>query len=524
MKRIITLFLAAGLILGAHTAQAVDLKLSGWMNFQFEWGNQSFSKTQHLNGTEVSPDGGVPSHFHQRSRYRVDIKASDQLSGTVHFEIGETTWGYHNAAAGRGAGGAFGTDGISLEVKHMYVDWLVPNTNTRVRMGFQGSGTPNLTRLGELVLGDDLAGVILSNKFNANVSGTAWWFRPSFNNNEGVGQAPTGKKYHSNLDMFGLAMPFSGDGVKVTPWGMYASVGRDSLSFLGASSSAGGTWGIRGFLPMWIAYGNPASPPVNSVLRSSEVRGNAWWGGVGGDFTMFDPFRFAFDAVYGVYDGGKFKASETNPTVAGNYDWKIRNRGWGVTALAEYKLDALTPGLVFWYGSGDGDSPRNGGGTFPTIYPTFSPTTFGFSGQPINSGYNRAAGTGVNGTIGIMLRLADMSFMNDLKHTARIAYYRGTNHRDMAASVLVRHPNYKSRAIGGSPTGGHMYVNSLYMTTSDHAWEFNLDNTYNIYKNLQVAVELGYINYKMGNNWSNISREDRQEGAYKIATGFRYSF
>jgi hypothetical protein len=301
---------------------------------------------------------------------------------------------------------------------------------------------------------------------------------------------------------------------------MYAGVGRDSLTLAGPgnSGSAGGTWLIRGFLPMWLSN--------DHANAANKARGTAWWIGLGGDFTLADPFRFAFDFVYGSYDGGKIRGSDTNPndSMTGSHDWRIRNRGWGIVTLTEYKLDCVTPGLLFWYGSGDGKNPRKGGGTFPTIAPHLATTSFGFGAQYINSPYIKALSTNLNGNWGLTLRLADISFVKNLKHIAAIAYYSGTNHKDMAD--YVRHPSVirPGGAYPIGPIGGHDYMNTIYMTTKDYAWEVNFDSYYDIYKNLQLGVKLGYINYKLGNNWNQDVRDDHKNSAYKIGIGMKYSF
>ena len=37
-------------------------------------------------------------------------------------------------------------------------------------------------------------------------------------------------------------------------------------------------------------------------------------------------------------------------------------------------------------------------------------------------------------------------------------------------------------------------ADGLYLTTADKAWEVNFDTQYKIYKDLTLAVEIGYIN------------------------------
>jgi hypothetical protein len=519
MRRIITFFLAASLVLGAYTAQAAEIKLSGWMAFQYEWGNASFERRVHANGNNEINDGGMAGQFFQRSRYKVDIAASENLSGTVQLEIGETQWGEARGSAGRGSGGAFGTDGVSVEVKHMYVDWMVPESDIRLRMGLQYGGAPSLTGLGGMVIDDDAAGIVISNQANPNVGFTAFWFRPSFNNAYNIhgerGQDPYGKKMHSNMDLFGLALPLTNESINMTvvPYGIYGTVGRDSLDF-GASPQ--GSAAIAGMLPVWID---------NDMVRDlGKKRGEAWWVGMSGEITP-DPLRFAFDFVYGKYYGGTFKVDDTYLADGSGDSWKIESRGWTASAVAELKLDGVTPGVVGWYGTGDRKRPNSGSGNMPAIGPAFSPTSFGFADQPINSGFQSTVGNSANGTWGIMLRLADMNVVKDLKHTARVAYYRGTNHRHMGDPDHLNLAGHPSNFFeNGRRPLGKEYVNRMYMTTRDHAWEANFDTFYDLYKNLQLGVEFGYINYYLGRNWDQDVRDDHKREAYKVAVGMKYSF
>mgnify|MGYP000001836766 CR=1 FL=1 len=60
---------------------------------------------------------------------------------TVFFEIGNQVWGSNRAGVG---GGALGADGANaIKVKRAYIDWMVPQTDLKFRMGIQGVTLPN---------------------------------------------------------------------------------------------------------------------------------------------------------------------------------------------------------------------------------------------------------------------------------------------------------------------------------------------------------------------------------------------
>ena len=111
MKRLVTLVLAAGLVLSAASgAQAIEFKASGqWlMGFNAADGGlvnkkRAFDGTGAVNGMRKSNNNDIFSAG-QRIRLQLDAIASESLSGTVFFELGDTTWGQASS------GGALGVD------------------------------------------------------------------------------------------------------------------------------------------------------------------------------------------------------------------------------------------------------------------------------------------------------------------------------------------------------------------------------------------------------------------------------
>ena len=114
MKKLLGIVMTMALVLGtAAGASATDIKIKGYFDFAFGW--YSNSSTFHdsedgWNGSEENFDAK------QRLRFQIDFVASEQLSGTIQFEVGNINWGYgggdtwSGAGAGNGAGGAMGAD------------------------------------------------------------------------------------------------------------------------------------------------------------------------------------------------------------------------------------------------------------------------------------------------------------------------------------------------------------------------------------------------------------------------------
>lgn len=463
MKRIITLMLAAMLVLGSVAgASAADIKVKGQWDFSFEWLDNPDFQGEDNDGAGEDTFGAK-----QRLRTQIDIIASENLRGVVFFEMGDTIWGRDD--------GALGADGKSVEVKRSYIDWVVPNTDLMVRMGLQGLALPGAVA-GSPVLDDDVAALTLSYKFNDMVGLTAFWARPY----DGSSSDAAGTNSMDELDLFGLIVPVTLDGAKITPWGMYGLLGKD----VGQSGGIGASWNQA-------AWGlRPAGAPGGQTFGDDST---AWWAGAAFELTMFSPLSFKLDAMYGSVDGDEI----------GSFD--MDRAGWMVLGAIDYKMDMMTPGIFAWYASGDDDDATNGSERMPYVMPDFGFTTFGFDkpGAPIaTDSIVSVSGTGM---WGVGAQLKDISFVENLKHTIRVVYMTGTNDEDMAA--VVSNPRI---------TG-----NGLYLTEEDHVWEVNFDHNYKIYENLELLVEMGYIKADLDEDtWGNQDFDD----AWKLGFNFKYSF
>jgi hypothetical protein len=150
----------------------------------------------------------------------------------------------------------------------------------------------------------------------------------------------------------------------------------------------------------------------------------------------------------------------------------------------------------------------------------FKPTSFGQAGY-FNSitqwaDCGEIGGTGT-GTWGVGIQLANASFIKDLSHTLRFAYYRGTNDSDIVRDLGFA-PKYRD--------------DGLYLTTDDSVFEINFDHTYRIYENLTAALELGWLHLNSdkevwgGDNMTNIDGDNGKEStnAWKAQLMFTFSF
>ncbi len=506
MKKILTLMLAAGMLLGAASgAKAIDFKASGEWLVGFGLGDGSLIKD--VDNKKYHHDDTFNAG--QRVRLQLDAVASESLSGTVFFEIGDQMWG--NAESG----GALGADGKEVKVKNAYIDWMVPNTDLKLRMGLQAVAMPNVAG-GSAIMDGDAAAVVASYQFNDNVGLTALWMRPLNDNYTGTnadGEAYGNgyNNYLDNMDLFALMLPLKFDGVELTPWAMYGMQGKNTRFNEGGVETADGALDVTlpGYLPGMNEF---------ALGKTSKAYGSMFWAGLPVAITAFDPLNIEFDINYGYVEAmGRYDVLKRGADlVRGN----SKREGWLVKALVEYKMDWGTPGIFGWYASGDDGNVKNGSERLPSIAGAGNFTSFMGDG-------NLAWGTGYNfydnnltyaGTWGVGLQIADVSFVEDLKHTFRVAYWGGTNSPSMV--------KYMGSGVAWDDTTAAQ--DGPYLITNDGLLEFNLVNSWQIYENLEANLELGYIinmmdkdtwdkSYVSERNWS-------KQDAWKAQLIFAYTF
>ncbi len=510
MRKLATLLIAAGLVLGmAPKADAIDFKAKGNWMMDFEVGNNgAFTDRTGYNGKEDQFEAK------QRVRLWLDAVASENLSGQVYFEIGKTTWGQAKHS------GALGADDACVKVRRAYIDWMIPETDVKVRMGIQGLGLPSYTMGKSQIMEDDVAGVTVSANFNDNVGLTLFWARPYNDNFSGYGEEKKGANYMDNVDAFGLVLPLSFDGVKIAPYGMIAAIGPNAFRGLNEAKTHydnfGNTTGTSvaqmayGLLPAWGVVGSAGQ---SAQTLKNDTYATAWWGGVTADITACDPFRIAFDFM------------------GGGVSWdnsRMNRAGWMAALLLEYKTDFGIPGLVAWYASGDDDDLGNGSERMPYMSVSngdndFSPYAFDGGKYIAREG---AIGSSMGGTWGVGLRIKDVSFVENLKHALRVNLIGGTNDPGVLKK-LYRMDMYKAVNTGGT-TG----IDNLYMTQGDTALELALSNEYKMYENFTIALDASYIAMWMSDDkyngvkkqLSGVSGNHDVRDAWNVAVSFAYQF
>lgn len=376
MKKLVTLLLAAGLVFSAaNSASAVEVKTSGQLDFAFDWTQNmddgSFFQDIDDGGTEQKHFGAV-----QRFRLGLEFVMSENLSATYQAQVGTFTWGGPATPAGENAGGVLGSRAANIVTRLAYLDWMVPNTSVKVRMGQQPVALPSFT-FGSPVLDSTATGVVVAAPLTDNFGLTGMWLRADSGFRRG-GTAPEGS---DTTDIFGLIGDVKGDGFQVQPWVSVGLIGKNSPEF-------------------------------------GEGVGNAtvWWAGLSGELTMFDPFRLTADFIYSNLDVKHSKVDDST--------------GWYAALGAEYKTAYGTPALKGWYASGDSkkhNTENKRGGTLSWLDGGFNATSTFYDGA---FGVGKHMGFATpNGSWGISAQWNDISFVENLSHALSVTYVQGTNNK-----------------------------------------------------------------------------------------------
>ncbi|MGE4551637.1 MAG: outer membrane homotrimeric porin [Desulfovibrionaceae bacterium] len=478
MKKLMVLAILGAFCLGlAGTASAiVDVKATGDWQIAAIWRDGFNMRDIDAGNTESDFD------VWQRVRTYFQFIANENLKGVFGIEIGTANWG--------GAAMPLGADQTGIiEVKHAYVDFTLPNTKVNVKAGLMPLALPS-GAFGNAVLDDDVAAAVVSTPLFDHVGLLAGWARP-------YQVADSTSAQDSELDMIFAAVPLTFDGVSVTPYLAYAYSGSDTLMNIVAANGYGG-------IPGGLVSQNATQTKADDV--------SVWWGGAAFNVSLLDPFGIKGGFVYGDEDG----------------DQNLQRSGWEFDIALSYTgWDFVTPELYFVYTSGeDGNASDDDGGDserLPTVSTGLAPGTF-WTGKDFfgdardvvsQSGAQCQSDDLTMGYWALGLNLKDISFLEGLTHQVSIAYFEGTNDKNIGTAYT---------AAAGGYGRGVRYTHTL--TEDDSLVEYSLLNRYKVYDQLTLALSLSYLDVSMDrDNWAEIAdgvADDKD--AYKVLLGVQYKF
>jgi hypothetical protein len=148
------ILLAVGLMMALATPALAEVKFSGFYRLMGISGELKDVDTQ---------SGDSQQLIDQRFRAQVTNTLNDNVSITYQAEI-DTVWG-GSVPAGGGNGGAFDTDGINVETKHIYLDLKQGDTSARIGLQTYGDEFQGLVGFA------DMAGITVKHKIGGTSIG-----------------------------------------------------------------------------------------------------------------------------------------------------------------------------------------------------------------------------------------------------------------------------------------------------------------------------------------------------------------
>jgi len=491
-KFALLLALLASLAIGAGSAAAADIKATGtWSIDAYMGQNWDFNKQTEDKTFEVE----------QRMRTALQFIANENLKAVLETQIGTNNWGngLYSIGAGRSAStanpnntGANQAGYGNIMLRKGYVDFNWPGTKFNFKVGFQPISLPAAMGGGSAILDDQLAAAVATIPVNDMLTFVTGYGRLMESQTFGSGTSVSG--HGTAADAALLIADVKAGGFQVTPFFMYANAGRDV-------AGTGGT--------SLVASSGFAGP--NSSLKEGT---RAYWGGVAFNMTALDPFKVMADFNYG-------KATYNNQSAGNGADGG--RSGYLFDIGVDYTgLSMVTPELFFVYTSGEDGNSTKGSGKSERMPIVATPQNFAFGsfwmqgGDSINASMNSS-----NTTMGFWalgLSFKDIKLIDKLSHTVHFIYFQGTNDEDYLKET--------SGSVRGAAYG-------QFLTKKDSLFEVDVNSKYQVYDQLALMLELGYINANFDKDvWYNArvatglagTRSDLSKDAYKAALILQYSF
>ena len=469
MKKLaLTLVLMAALVVGATTANAATIKATGQWQVDAAWTND-----QDFNAGTKNDDFAVL----QRMRTAFQFIANENLKGVLETQIGTNNWGngLYSVGAGRSpstaAGGALSAGSGNLILRKGYLDFKWPGTKVNFLVGYQSLALPSAFGGGSAILDDHVAGAAAIVPVMDNLSLVGGYVRPIDKNIYGSTASNTGNGTFADASFLYANVDFTG--VSVKPFFTYAYAGKQTSTDL------------KGMM-------------TPNIASTEGARG--YWGGAAITVTALDPFKIMADVNYG-------KATYNQISE------KAGRSGWLADLAVDYTgLSMMTPEVFFAYTSGE-----NGNGNKSERMPTLSAENFAYGtfwmqgGDSLKNSYSDPSTN--MGFWAAGLSLKDIKLIDKLSHTFSVIYFKGTNNKDIITAT-------------GITNGSIAYGRTL--SNKDSLWEVDLNSKYQIYEELSLGLELGYINADFDKDvWANAlgaKSGDLSKDAYKATFMLNYSF
>ena len=482
MKKALLIALTLGLIcVWAVPAMAIDWSATGAINvLSAFYKNMDERLPIYLGGPPGSNDFGFgvgPADpawnqenwwLQNRLQLFVTARASQDLYGTIGFEIDSARWGEAEAAPGSNTAhtiGKWNADAVAITVKSMFIDFKVPNAPVWFRAGIQ----PYILRPWVLLC-DDAAGIsarvalkagdvkIGINPFWAVMSKGGWFITP--------------------------AGPLAGTAV---PGAATDQTTADDANLFGVDLNA--TIGPAKLGTYFIYQNRPKR--YDTVAGAGDSK--QWWVGPYVDVKM-GPLAATLDFVYNggyeVWDKGTITIFErANPlnVAPAPQGFSRRHQGMLFRGEASYTMNKFRIGLGALYGTGDDPSTKDVDEGY----------NVNFNGEtaPVQRDFLIVGGDwGLNVPFGATTTIIGFykpwsSYGQGIWHVRGFADYQVTEW----LKLLVNAGYIGDTVKHGDQFGRDMIAPGVPDDDDSIGWEIDVGAQIKIYRNLTLSTAFGYL-------------------------------
>ncbi len=306
MKKYLVLLGAALLVMAVATPSMAQFKSWGHMEVATNWINtRDFNQGASFTSAADDNKDFNSKWITERFRYYLQYGDPKTVRAVIGFEADSGNWGEDRWRQGdastteltpSGRMGTHGTDQVQLEIKHAFIEFVVPTTPVTVTAGLQG-----FYMGGRLWQSKDDPGVTVTAAFAPHTLKAFWWRERDADT--------TFNTYNVN-DTYGLYWDMTQKLFNVYAYGAY----KNDLD----------------------------------TITHPTYKDHPWWAAVGGGFR---PGNFNFSGQF-IYNGGKREST----VGAADIDYK----GYVGELMAKYNIGpGLAVALEGYYASGDDADKSN---------------------------------------------------------------------------------------------------------------------------------------------------------------------
>lgn len=171
MRKYLVLFGAVVLVLALASPSMAQFKSWGHMEIQTIW-----LKDQNFNISGTKEQGETRRHIAERFRYYLQYGDPKTVRAVIGFEADSSDWGQLGGAPPAGGNmGVYRADQVQLEIKHAFLDFVIPNTPLTLTAGIQSFWIG-----GRLFQFNDAPGLTLTGNFAPHLLKAYWWRENDF--------------------------------------------------------------------------------------------------------------------------------------------------------------------------------------------------------------------------------------------------------------------------------------------------------------------------------------------------------